>query len=211
MEYRIVLASGSPRRKELLGKILDKYNMKFDIIPSDAEEEFKGIITDPQELVEKLSSIKAIDIFDKIKEENEKLIVIGADTIVYFNGEILGKPGNSQNAIKTLEKLQGNINNVYTGMTVIVKNNNNVTNKVVCSKTDVYFKPMSDQDILEYVETGEPLDKSGGYGIMGIGRKYIEKYDGELNTVAGLDTVELEKILSNYMSKTNIDIDTERR
>ncbi|MCL2859083.1 MAG: Maf family protein [Oscillospiraceae bacterium] len=197
MEYRIVLASGSAARKELL----DENNMKFEIIPSGAdEEELNRSIVDPRELVERLSYIKAIDVFDKIKDENKKLIVIGADTVVYYNGKILGKPKNSENAIAMLQELQGNMNTVYTGMTVIIKDNDSLTKETSCNKGDVYFKQMTNQDILDYVATNEPLSKAGGYAIKGIaGMKYIEKYVGDFDTIVGLNITKLKNILNQYL------------
>lgn len=192
---RIILGSASPRRKELMEQLLNKYNIKFEIEPSDvSEEELKEKITKPDILVEELAYIKTKDIYDK-HENEENLVVIGADTIVFFNGEFLGKPKDEVDAKSMLEKIQGNMNEVYTGMTVMIKQSNNVNIYKTHNNSKVYMKKMSDNDILEYVESKEPLGKAGSYAIQGIGYKYIEKYEGDYYTVIGLDINNLEKIL----------------
>jgi septum formation protein maf len=189
---KIILASSSPRRKELLQKLIHN----FDIIPSNFNEDLlKNQITDPENLVKELSSIKAYDVFDLVKESNESLTVISADTIVAFQNEILGKPITEEKAYEMLEKLQGNQNDVYTGMTVIMKTNEKILEKTIVSKSSVFMKKMSKNDILEYISTKEPLDKAGAYAIQGIGQKYIESYEGNFDTIVGLDLCSLEKIL----------------
>lgn len=193
---KIILASGSPRRKELMKQLLDKYNMEFEVQASNINEEtIKKTITEPNKLVEELSHIKAQDIFNQNKNKYDELIVIGADTIVYFNNGFLGKPKDKDDAIHMLEALQGQMNEVYTGMTVIIKIKKNIDIKKISNCSQVYMKDMSNQDILEYINTKEPMDKAGAYAIQGIGSKYIERYSGSFNSIVGLDIEELEKLI----------------
>ena len=192
---KIILASSSPRRKELLQKLIHN----FDIIPSNFNEDLlKNQITDPEKLVKELSSIKAYDVFDLVKESNESLTVISADTIVAFQNEILGKPITEQKAYKMLEKLQGNENDVYTGMTVIMKTNEKILEKTIVSKSSVFMKKMSKNDILEYISTKEPLDKAGAYAIQGEGKALVAKVEGNLETVIGMPVWIIEEYLNNH-------------
>jgi len=192
---KIILASSSPRRKELVGELLSKYNMSFNVEPSNvSEEELKQSIKEPEKLVEELSHIKANDVYEKHKNDEFEFVVIGADTIVYFGNVFLGKPKDVSEAKEMLRAIQGNFNDVYTGMTVIIKTNNTVNTYKTHTVSRVYMKEMSEDDILEYVETEDPLDKAGSYAIQGLGSKYIEGYEGDYNTVVGLDTGKLEKI-----------------
>ena len=191
---KIILASGSPRRKELLQEL----TTNFEIITNDFDEEYiKSTETNPKELVKKLSFGKADSVFNEIKNKYSDVTVIGADTIVYFNNQFLGKPKDEKNAIQMLTKLQGKSHDVYTGMTVIIRKNSEIKYENVFSKSTIYFKEMSSKDILEYVKTKEPLDKAGSYAIQGIGSKYIHKYTGDFNTIVGLDINKLEKILKD--------------
>ena len=193
---KIILASQSPRRKEMVDELLSKYEMDFEVEPSDvSEEELKETITEPDKLVEELSFIKASNIYEKHKEDGNDLVIIGADTIVNFENQILGKPKTVEEAKEMLTMLQGTFNDVYTGMTVIIKKGTLETMFKVNTVSRVYMKKMSENDILEYIETEDPLDKAGSYAIQGLGSKYIEKYEGDYNTVVGLDTGKLEKIL----------------
>lgn len=160
---KIILASGSPRRKELLEQI----GIEFDIITSDVDE--TTLITQPDEYVKYLSRIKAQAVWDMVKDDddyrNEDVVVIGADTIVSHKGHILTKPKDTGNAFDILKELAGDCHQVYTGVTLI-KNNNVVSN--FAEKTDVYCNDISDNEIREYISTGEPMDKAGAYGIQEI-------------------------------------------
>ena len=197
---KIILASASPRRKELLSKIIKEY----EIIPSNFDEnELKNEIKDPQILVQALSSQKAKDVLSQVegKYKYDEFTIIAADTIVYFDGKVLGKPKDENDAFKMLSALQGNSNYVYTGMTVIIKNNNEeVKEDTVITKSIVNMKKMSKQDIWDYIETKDPLDKAGAYAIQGIGNRNIESFEGSFDAVVGLD---IEK-LKNILIKNNI-------
>lgn len=191
---RIILASGSPRRKELLSKIVKKY----EVIPSNFdEEELKNNIKDPEKLVEKLSYEKAKDVFRKINNTGDEFVIIAADTIVYFNEKVLGKPKDEDDAFKMLNMLQGKDNYVYTGMTVIIKSKSNIDIKeeVRVTKSVVTIKRMDEKQILDYIKTKDPLDKAGAYAIQGIGSKNIEKFEGSFDAIVGLDVDKLKGIL----------------
>ena len=164
---KIVLASGSPRRKELLART----GVDFSVVVSNGEE--KTNLTDPAETVEKLSQDKAISVADRLENESEPCLIIGADTVVAFEGKILGKPSDEEDALDTLLKLQGKSHQVYTGVTLLVR-------------TDVEFYPVSREELLEYIKTGEPMDKAGSYGIQGKFGIYVKGICGDYNNVVGL-------------------------
>lgn len=149
----------------------------------------------PEQLVKELAINKAREVFEKVQPNYEELTVIGGDTVVYFNGKILGKPKNEEDACNMLKELQNNVNYVYSGLAVIIKKDGRVIEKNDYTKTAVYIKKMTDKEIKEYVVTKEPLDKAGSYAIQGIGGKFIEKIEGSYNNVVGMDTEKLAKIL----------------
>ena len=183
---KIILASGSPRRKELLEQI----GIEFDIITSDVDE---------TTLI--LSRIKAQAVWDMVKDDddyrNEDVVVIGADTIVSHKGHILTKPKDTGNAFDILKELAGDCHQVYTGVTLI-KNNNVVSN--FAEKTDVYCNDISDNEIREYISTGEPMDKAGAYGIQGRFAAFIGKIDGDYNNVVGLPTARVYQELKLWLN-----------
>ena len=193
MEF--ILASSSPRRKQLLSTIISN----FDIIPSDIDEnELKKLEPNPQKLAENLSYEKAYSIFtDKYKENNE-YTVIGSDTLVSFGNIILGKPKDRDDAIRILKLLQGNSHDIYTGTTVIIKKEHSIIFETRVNKSTVYFKNMSYYDICSYVDTKEPMDKAGAYAVQGIGKVYLKGYDGDYNSIVGLDTHMIKSIFEKY-------------
>lgn len=193
MEF--ILASSSPRRKQLLSTIISN----FDIIPSDIDEnKLKKFEPNPQKLAEKLSYEKAYSIFiDKYKENNE-YTVIGSDTLVSFGNIILGKPKDRDDAIRILKLLQGNSHDIYTGTTVIIKKEHSIIFETRVNKSTVYFKNMSYYDICSYVDTKEPMDKAGAYAVQGIGKVYLKGYDGDYNSIVGLDTHMIKSIFEKY-------------
>lgn len=191
---RIVLASGSPRRKELLNKLIEN----FDIITSDFNENIiKKSENNPEELVKKLSFAKANDVMQNLTKDTE-FVIIAADTIVCINNKILGKPTDKTDAFKMLKKLSDNMHYVLTGMTVIINKNGTINKENICSKSTIYFKKLTEKEIIEYINTGEPLDKAGSYAIQGIGNKFIKNYDGNFDSIVGLDTNKLKDILKKY-------------
>lgn len=190
---RIILASNSPRRKELLHQIFDS----FDVVKSNFNEEVVDE-KNPEELVKVLSSKKAEEVFDKIESNESELLVIGGDTLVYFDGQVLGKPKDEKDAYNTLKKLQGNKNEVYSAFTVILKKDGKIIKETVLSKSIVTIKAMTDEEIEEYIKTGEPMDKAGSYAVQGIGNKFIDNIEGSYNSVVGLDIEELKEVLEKH-------------
>lgn len=187
---KIILASASPRRRELLEQI----GLKFEVIPGKGEE----IITKqvPSEVVEELSFQKAMEVADHVCDA----IVIGADTVVCQNGQIMGKPTDREDATRMLGNLQGNTHSVYTGVTVLVKD---ATGKIIAShtfsrETKVHVYPMTEQEIRRYIDTGEPMDKAGGYGIQGAFAAWVESIEGDYNNVVGLPVSALWQVLKTY-------------
>lgn len=170
---RLILASGSPRRKQILGLL----NIPFEVIVSNAEEDIDNSKPLENE-IEKLSFLKAEEVFKR----NDDAIVIGSDTIVTINGKVLGKPTSKENAKEMLNLLQNNKHTVITAVTIMSKD------KVITfhNNSDVYFNSMSEKEIDEYIETNEPMDKAGAYAIQGIGAKFIKKIDGDFYSIMGL-------------------------
>lgn len=162
---KIILASKSPRRIELLKTIIND----FKVLPSNFDEnEIKKIEVNPYKLVEKLSLEKALDVFSQYEKKENDLIVIGGDTLVFFENKIIGKPTDEVDAINTLKKLQGKSNYVYTGLTVIIKTKNKIEQEILTEKTKVYMKQMTESQIKKYVKIKKPLDFAGSYSIQGM-------------------------------------------
>ena len=178
----IILASGSPRRKELMGFI----TKDFKIVVSNAEEVCDENLP-PYKMVEQLSFIKAQAVFAKHGDD----IVIGADTVVYIKGEILGKPKNEEDAFKMLSSLSGNVHTVATGVTILKKDYSDTFSVL----SDVEFFPMTQSEIKSYIATGEPMDKAGSYGIQEKGALFIKGIKGDFYSVMGLPVSELKRHL----------------
>lgn len=183
----IILASQSPRRKELL----ERMGLKgFKTISPDIDEEaFDGL--PPEELVRKLSSEKALAVSGRVTEND---LVIAADTVVALDGAILGKPSDDLEAFKMLSTLSGVRHQVHTGVTVC-RGTEKVTEHEV---TDVVFRELSSEEIECYIKTGEPMDKAGAYGIQGYGALLVERINGDYYNVMGLPVCRLGGILSRF-------------
>ena len=189
----IILASASPRRKELLEQV----NVKFQIRVSDCEEIITKTI--PHEIVMELSSQKAEDICSHLTEtEKEDCIIIGADTIVAYQNQILGKPSSPENAYEMLRFLSGNIHQVYTGVTLIKYEHGIRRQKSFYEKTDVYFYPLTDEKIHAYVASGNCMDKAGAYGIQCEAAAFVKKIDGDYNNVVGLPIARLLQEMEQF-------------
>lgn len=183
---RVVLASGSPRRRELLGKIYKD----FEVITSDVDETIEE--ENPGKIVEELASRKAKAVFDMIAGENDDtLVVIGSDTIVFYDGEVLGKPADEDEAAAMISMLSERTHQVYTGVSVYIKVKNGDSNIVFHEKTDVTFYFVDKFDIADYIKSGSPMDKAGAYGIQDDFAKHVEKINGDYNTVVGLPVARL--------------------
>ena len=198
---RLVLASASPRRRELLSQI----GLEFTVMPSTKEENAKT--TEAGALVQELSRQKAVDIWEQlsggqgqnpdadqeqISEETQEpnlngkrqpeLLVIGADTVVCCEGKILGKPHSREAAAEMLTALQGRSHEVYTGVT-LYSQSETVT---FFECTQVEFYPMTEVEISEYIDSKEPMDKASAYGIQGLGARFVKGIRGDYNNVVGL-------------------------
>ena len=210
MNKKIILASASPRRRELLTQI----GLDFEVVVSETEEKITS--TEPAKVVEELSAQKAEAVWEKLCSttasqgsvtnaerldegsevfESEQtsgettitdIIVLGADTVVACDGKILGKPADTEAAAAMLTMLQGRGHEVYTGVTILYEENGERKTLTFHEKTIVHFYPMTDAQIREYVATGDPMDKAGAYGIQGFCARYIRGIEGDYNNVVGL-------------------------
>lgn len=210
---RLVLASASPRRRELLSQI----GLEFTVMPSTKEENAKT--TEAGALVQELSRQKAVDIWEQlsggqgqnpdadqeqISEETQEpnlngkrqpeLLVIGADTVVCCEGKILGKPHSREAAAEMLTALQGRSHEVYTGVT-LYSQSETVT---FFECTQVEFYPMTEVEISEYIDSKEPMDKAGAYGIQGLGAQFVKGIRGDYNNVVGLPVGRLYQELKSH-------------
>lgn len=180
---KIILASASPRRKELLAQI----GLEFQIVVSDVEEKITK--TAPAEIVEELSCQKAEAVLKSLPVD-EEVLVIGADTIVACGQQILGKPADEQKAVEMLTMLQGKAHEVYTGVTLLYRGGHETAEQIISKTfheaTKVCFYPMTEQEIAEYVSTKDCMDKAGAYGIQGFCARYISGIEGDYNNVVGL-------------------------
>ena len=188
---RIILASGSPRRRELLAKL----NIDFEIITSDADETIDS--DNPETIVETLSERKARAVFDTITDDN--VLVIGADTIVYYDGEVLGKPEDEEDARGMLSMLSDRTHQVYTGVSIISRIKGEEKIKTFSDRTDVTFYEIDKFDLADYIKTGSPMDKAGAYGIQDDFAKHVKKIDGDYNNVVGLPLSKLYQELKTII------------
>lgn len=196
---QIILASASPRRRELLEQI----GLTFEVCPAKGEE----IITKsaPEEAVQELARAKAREVAAMVRQYGvrhgelvtpQDMIVIGADTVVAADGQILGKPGDEEDAFRMLSMLSGRSHAVYTGVALVfLDQSGRAGEHVFYEKTFVSMREMSEKEIRRYIATGEPMDKAGAYGIQGKCAIYIDKIDGDYNNVVGLPVAALYREL----------------
>jgi len=190
---KIILASASPRRRELLAQI----GLEFEVITSDTDESFdESMIV--EEIVKKLAFEKAHVVAKQVSDDN---IVIGADTVVHYNGAILGKPQNEAQAKEMLKMLSGKTHDVLTGFAVIRLSDNKVA--INFEKTNVTFRFLSEDEIDNYIGTKEPFDKAGAYGIQGLGATFVSGINGDYNNVVGLPLCSLSQCLKNEFGIKN--------
>lgn len=200
--YRIILASESPRRKE----IMDQMGIAYETMSANVAEEASG--DGPSDMVKALAKLKARNVniqTKKLQSGEEGLIVIGADTVVYHNGKILGKPKDREDAVKMLEALSGDIHEVYTGVCIIISRNkqehgDNVKDEeiVFSVSTKVAVNPLTREQIEDYVDTKEPFDKAGAYAIQGGFGIYIKEIHGDYYNVVGFPIARIyEELLAH--------------
>ena len=181
---RLILASNSPRRRHLLKQA----GLTFTVIPSEVDEQ-QVTGSDPDVLVRTLAESKAMD----IAEKHPHSWVIGADTIVVTNNQILGKPDSADAARDMLKRLSGKVHQVFTGYCICCRHKARLFTDAV--KTDVCFKSLSDAEIEWYIQTRETFDKAGGYGIQGIGSALVKSIQGSYTNVVGLPVCEVVDFL----------------
>ena len=181
----VILASASPRRRELLTLA----GIEFEVCVSQVEEKIDETLS-PDELVMSLAFQKAQDVAKKHPDKT----VVGADTIVVLDGEVLGKPADEKNAEEMLCRLSGKTHTVYTGAALI----HGEKSSCFCESTQVEFYPLSRQEILEYIASGEPMDKAGAYGIQGKGCVLVKGINGDYFTVMGLPVARLCRELKSF-------------
>jgi septum formation protein len=191
---RLILASKSPRRSELL----EQAGLTFSVIPSDFDESMVAL-SNPDSYVITLAESKALD----ISEKHPAAWVIGADTIVLIDSIILGKPDSSEEAHDMLEHLSGKTHQVLTGYCICCKKKNRAFSETV--KTDVRFKKLTDAEIKWYIQTGEPFDKAGAYAIQGIGTFLVKSINGSYTNVVGLPVCEvMEHLIREGVVELNL-------
>lgn len=181
----MILASKSPRRKEILAQL----GFQLQIKSKDIEE-----ISDKVEIVEQIKDISLKKVM-AVAVENPKEFVVGADTVVVIDGKILGKPKSEVDAEKMLKSLSGKSHEVITAYTLInLEKNIKIINSV---ESTVYFKQISDEEIKWYIKSGEPMDKAGAYGIQGLGSIFVDKIDGDFFAIMGFPINHFIKTLNN--------------
>jgi len=201
---RIILASGSPRRKELLGKLVDSFeiissNLDERLIEEQIEAKYKGkemtMVAD--EMVKALSKAKAEDVFDNLGRPKDTL-VIGSDTAVAVSDEIMGKPKDRNDAVRMLRKLSLEKQYVYTGVCIMSSEKTTVFSDV----SMVYFNPLDDiqeEKIQKYCDTDEPYDKAGAYGIQLIGDEIVDHIEGSFDNIMGFPTEKIRIALKDFI------------
>lgn len=187
---KIILGSASPRRKELMEQI----GLPFEVRVSTKEEIYTSKV--PEEIVKELARAKAENVAEETAGEN--LTVIGADTVVVLDNQILGKPKDEKEAFTMLKSLQGRAHKVYTGIAVLDFDRNGGKNCVSeAVGTTVYVEPMKDVEIWDYIRSKEPMDKAGAYGIQGRFAAFIRKIEGDYFNVVGLPVSRVYRILKD--------------
>lgn len=197
---KIILASSSPRRRELMAQA----GFAFEVLVSEADETIET--ETPGEMVEVLSERKAATVAEEIKKQGfaeESVLLVGADTMVAIDGKKLGKPKDEKGAEEMLEELSGRTHQVYTGVTLIrlrkAENGSILQESRTFSEgTDVSFYPLTKEEIRSYIATGEPMDKAGAYGIQGKAAVFVKEIKGDYNNVVGLPIARLYQELKNW-------------
>jgi len=194
MSIRLILASSSPRRIE----ILDRLGIEFEVVPSDIEEPEPLPGEDPISFAKRVSMLKA----DKVRQKRKEGIILGVDTVVEISGLLLGKPADRESARNMLRLLSGKVHRVITGFTVIsIKNRRLISDAVI---TAVKFRRLREEEIEDYLDRGEYMDKAGAYAIQGYGSNFIEYIKGCYYNVMGLPTERVIEVLRYILSEEEI-------
>ena len=184
---RLILASGSPRRRELL----DKFGIHYEILPAQDEESAPAELT-PGERVKTLAAHKAAEVAQRVNDP--AAVILAADTLVELDGQILGKPGTPKRAAEMLHALSGRAHRVWSG--VCVREGGRILTESEC--TLVHFRTLSDAEIEAYIQTGEPLDKAGAYGYQGLASLFVERIEGDFFNVVGLPVCRTGQMLREF-------------
>lgn len=189
----VILASASPRRTELLKQA----GIAHIIMPATCDEQTSA--TQPEQYVMELAERKAADVLACYVKDHlgESVIVIGSDTVVSVDGKILGKPKTEEEAFTMLSSLQNHTHQVYTGVAVLENKNGKETKKVFCEQSNVEVYPMTKEEILSYIKTGDCMDKAGAYGVQGHFAIYIKGIHGDYNNIVGLPIARLYQELKH--------------
>lgn len=188
---RVILASGSPRRKELM----DMLGIDYEIIVSNADETLEeGLSLEEQS--KRLGYIKAKAVFDETSGDR---IIIGSDTMVIKDGKLYGKPKDKQDAIRMLNELKNDKNQIITSVAVIVQNGDEYKEYIDNDIMDVYISDMSDEEIEKWLDSGEGYDKAGAYAIQSGFTKFVDRIDGNLSAAIGLPLNKVYNVLKNYI------------
>lgn len=189
---RVILASGSPRRKELM----DMLGIDYEIIVSNADETLEEDLS-LKEQSKKLGYIKANAVFDKTSGDR---IIIGSDTMVVKDNKIYGKPKDKQDAINMLNELKNNKHQVFTSLAILVQKGEEYKEYIDCDTTEVYFSDMTEAEIEKWVDSGEAYDKAGAYGVQSSKfAVFIDKINGNYATIVGLPIHKVYNVLKNYI------------
>ena len=185
---KLILASASPRRAE----ILRNSGIQFEIRKTDVDESrLAGEL--PGDYVRRLALAKALSAATEYRDPLDETLILGADTVVVVDADILGKPASQDDARSMLRRLSGRIHEVHTGLALLRKPG--AEQRVVEEITRVHFAPLTDREIEDYIATGEPFDKAGAYGIQGIGGRYVTRIEGCYFNVMGLPLAQLWSLL----------------
>ena len=188
----IILASGSPRRRELL----TREGIPFRVIVSHADEHISE--TDPNAYVETLAKRKAESVAENV---NGDAVILGADTIVCVDREILGKPADEEEAKAMIRKIRGRAHEVVTGVALIRKRGEETEERVFSCTTYVHVRPMTEEEVEAYIAVGESMDKAGAYAIQGAFGAYIDRFEGDYDNVIGLPVTAVKEALKEWELK----------
>jgi len=194
---RIILASGSPRRKLLLSALLKNFGLKFDVIQANIVEYIPEKVQNYGNFAANLAELKALEVACR-----KNGIIIAADTIVVYQGRVLGKPVNEKDAFKMLKTLSGNEHKVYTGLVIFDTESESMYKTFEVTK--VKFRKIADREIKFYIKGGSPMDKAGSYGIQDdLGSTFVQKINGDYFNVVGLPLFRLYEGLSKFVKLMN--------
>lgn len=191
--YQIILASESPRRKE----IMETMGIEYKVITSNVEESVEETV--PEEMVQAIARLKTEAVLKKqrqLEPDCQDVIILGADTMVFYDGHALGKPKDEQDAVRMLSMLSDASHNVITGVSIIIANKYGFEERISFAvSTRVMVMPLTLEQILDYIQTGEPMDKAGAYAIQGKFGIYIKEIAGDYYNIVGFPIAKINDVL----------------